>query len=196
MQEQTEEYLHKFGYNDCVVTTVFHQWMGGFPQDEAEAMGLISLSSTVAALSKATKMITKTPHESIGVPTKEANAMGIKASKFVVTLLQDQEMLESPKLLAEIAQIKKEVDCLMDCILKAGEGDLAQGVVKAFAQGLLMSVAPSKYNAGWCCLLATMKEILEYWNSEISASLKTSKNSIGKRLLSVPLMKIVQYHSS
>lgn len=149
LQEQTEEYLHKFGYNDCVVTTVFHQWMGGFPQDEAEAMGLISLSSTVAALSKATKMITKTPHESIGVPTKEANAMGIKASKFVVTLLQDQEMPESPKLLAEIAQIKKEVDCLMDCILKAGEGDLAQGVVKAFAQGLIdVPFAPSKYNAG------------------------------------------------
>ena len=75
--------------------------------------------------------------------------MGIKASKFVVTLLQDQEMPESPKLLAEIAQIKKEVDCLMDCILKAGEGDLAQGVVKAFAQGLIdVPFAPSKYNAG------------------------------------------------
>ena len=32
---------------------------GGFPQDENEAMGLIAMSSTVAALSKATKMITK-----------------------------------------------------------------------------------------------------------------------------------------
>ena len=104
--------------------------MGGFPQDESEAMGLIALSSTVAALSKATKMITKSPHESIGVPTKEANGMGIKASKFVVTLLQDQEMPDSPKLEAEIAQIKKEVDCLMDCIIKVGEGDMPKVLSK------------------------------------------------------------------
>ena len=47
--------------------------MGGFPNNEAEAMGLISMSATVAALGKATKMITKTPYESIGIPTKEAN---------------------------------------------------------------------------------------------------------------------------
>lgn len=70
LQQQTEEYLHKFGYNDVIVTTVFHQWMGGFPANEDEAMGLIALSSTVAALSKATKMITKTPYESVGIPTK------------------------------------------------------------------------------------------------------------------------------
>ena len=41
------------------VTTVFHQWMGGFPQDESKALGLISMASTVATLAKATKMITK-----------------------------------------------------------------------------------------------------------------------------------------
>ena len=91
LQEQTDEYLKKFGYNDVIVTTVFHQWMGGFPQDEAEALGLISMSSTVAALSGATKMITKTPHESVGIPTKEANGIGIKASKMVTKLLQDQK---------------------------------------------------------------------------------------------------------
>ena len=26
-----EEYLKKYGYDDVVVTTVLHQWMGGFP---------------------------------------------------------------------------------------------------------------------------------------------------------------------
>ncbi|NLM33572.1 MAG: methylaspartate mutase subunit E, partial [Acholeplasmataceae bacterium] len=89
LREQTEEYLAKFGYENMVITTVFHQWMGGFPADESQAMGLIAMSSTVAALAKANKMITKTPYESIGVPTKEANAMGIKASKLVTQLLQD-----------------------------------------------------------------------------------------------------------
>ena len=149
LQEQTDAYLKKFGYNDVIVTTVFHQWMGGFPADEAEALGLISMSSTVAALSGATKMITKTPHESVGIPTKEANGTGIKASKIVTRLLQDQKFPESTRLTEEMEQIKKEVNCLMDCIFKVGEGDLAVGVVKAFEQGLIdVPFAPSKFNAG------------------------------------------------
>ncbi|MDP2425564.1 MAG: methylaspartate mutase subunit E [Candidatus Izemoplasmatales bacterium] len=147
--EQTDEYLHRFGYHDVVVTTVFHQWMGGFPKDEAQATALISLSSTTAAMSKATKMITKTTHESIGIPTMEANGEGIKASKFVVTLLQDQHYPASAKLELEKDQIKREVNCLMDAIYAVGEGDLAIGVCKAFQQGLIdVPFAPAKVNAG------------------------------------------------
>ena len=74
--------------------------------------------------------------------------MGIKASKFVVTLCRIRKCLtvrnSKPKL-----PKSKEVDYLMDCIIKVGEGDIAQGIVKAFAQGLIdVPFAPSKYNAG------------------------------------------------
>ena len=131
------------------LTTVFHQWMGGFPKDEAEAMALIAYSSAVAALSKTTKLITKSTHESVGIPTKEANGLGVKASKFIVNMLKDQSMVDSLSLKREIKQIKKEVDCLMDDILTVGEGDLAVGIVKAFEQGLIdVPFAPSVYNAG------------------------------------------------
>ncbi|XFA98475.1 methylaspartate mutase subunit E [Candidatus Izemoplasma sp. B36] len=146
---QTIDYLDKFGYKDMEISTVFHQWMGGFPQDEAEAMALISYSSTVAALSKTTKLITKSPHESIGIPTKEANGLGVKASKFIVNMLKDQSMEASNSLNKEIKQIKKEVSCLIDVILNVGKGDLAVGTVKAFEQGLIdIPFAPSNYNAG------------------------------------------------
>jgi len=149
LQDQTEEYLSKYGYKDMVVTTVFHQWMGGFPADESEALGLISLASTVAALSKATKMITKTPYESIGVPTKEANAIGIKASKLVTTLLKDQKYEECEKYLTEYNQIKKEVNSILNHVFILGEGDLAIGTVKAFENGIIdIPFAPSKYNSG------------------------------------------------
>ena len=84
LEELTEEYLKKYGYDDVVVTTVLHQWMGGFPADEAKAFGVISLGSTIAALSKATKVIVKTPHEAIGIPTKEANAAGLRCTKPVL----------------------------------------------------------------------------------------------------------------
>lgn len=186
LQEQTDEYLKKFGYNDVIVTTVFHQWMGGFPQDEAEALGLISMSSTVAALSGATKMITKTPHESVGIPTKEANGIGIKASKMVTKLLQDQKFPECEKLTAEMNQIKKEVNCLMDCILKIGDGDLAVGTVKAFEQGLIdVPFAPSKFNAG---LILPARDndgcirILEFGKLGFSEEIKEfHKNKISER---------------
>lgn len=149
LEIQTEKYLKKFGYDDVVVTTVFHQWMGGFPADEAEALGLIAMSSTFASLSGATKMITKTPHESVGIPTKEANGTGIKASKIVTKLLEGQSFPNCDELEAEMNQIMKEVDCLLEKVLMLGDGDLAIGTVKAFAQGILdVPFAPSKFNMG------------------------------------------------
>ena len=36
LEELTDEYLKKYGYDDVEVTTVLHQWMGGFPADEAK----------------------------------------------------------------------------------------------------------------------------------------------------------------
>ncbi|MBN2541141.1 MAG: methylaspartate mutase subunit E, partial [Bacilli bacterium] len=166
----------KFGYQDMEISTVFHQWMGGFPQDEAEAMALISYSSTVAALSKATKLISKSPHESIGIPTKEANGLGVKASKFIVNMLRDQVMVDSEELENEIAQISKEVECLMDVVIDVGDGDLAVGTVNAFKQGLLdIPFAPSKYNAGKVLPARDnegMIRILEFGNLGFSEEIK------------------------
>jgi len=149
LEEQTEEYLSKFGYNDIVVTTVFHQWMGGFPEDEAKAFGVISLGTTAAALAGATKVIVKTPHEAIGIPTKEANADGIKATKMTLNLLSGQEMTMSRELEEEIEIIKAETKCMLDKVYEIGNGDLAIGTVKAFEQGVIdIPFAPSKYNLG------------------------------------------------
>lgn len=149
LKELTEYYLFTFGHKNMHITTVFHQWMGGFPQDESEAFGLISMASTVAALSKATKMITKTPVESIGVPTKEMNAAGIKASKVVVNLLKDQSYPDSEKLRVEKEMIRKEVTCLMDKVIDLGMGDVAVGVIKAFEYGIIdVPFAPSKQTHG------------------------------------------------
>jgi methylaspartate mutase epsilon subunit len=38
LQALTDEYLRVYGHGDVNVTTVLHQWMGGFPQDEAKAL--------------------------------------------------------------------------------------------------------------------------------------------------------------
>ena len=50
------------------------------------------------------------------------NAIGIKASKFVVNLLKDQTYPDSAKLKEEKEMIRKEVTCLMDKVIDLGYG--------------------------------------------------------------------------
>ena len=149
LRKQTEAYLLEFGYKDVKITTVFHQWMGGFPEDESKAFGVISWGSAAAALSKSTKVIVKTPHEASGIPTKEANAAGLKATKQVVSMLKDQSMLNEQSVCSESDIIKEEVRQIINKVLELGNGDIAIGTVRAFEAGVIdVPFAPSQYNAG------------------------------------------------
>ncbi|MDR1773533.1 MAG: methylaspartate mutase subunit E [Clostridioides sp.] len=145
----SNKYLQKYGYNDVKITTVFHQWMGGFPQDESKAFGVISWGAAAASLAGATKVIVKTPHEAMGIPTKEANAAGLRATKQVVSMLKDQSMLNVKSVVMEAELIEKEVDAIMAAIFEIGKGDLAIGTVRAFDAGIIdIPFAPSRYTAG------------------------------------------------
>lgn len=148
LEELTNEYIRNSGYDDVVITTVFHQWMGGFPQDEAKAFGVISWGSATAALSKATKVIVKTPHEAAGVPTMEANAQGLRCTKQLITMLSDQVCTAS-NLEEEKEVIRRETRCIVDKCFELGEGDIAVGTVRAVLSGVLdIPFAPSRFNAG------------------------------------------------
>ena len=148
LEELTDEYLHKYGYDDVQVTTVLHQWMGGFPADEAKAFGVISTGSLIAALSKATKVIVKTPHEAVGIPTMEANAEGLRCTKQVVNMLSDQ-VLASDKVEEEKEIICQETRAIVDKCFELGNGDIAIGVCRGVEAGVLdVPFAPCRYNAG------------------------------------------------
>ncbi len=148
VQELTDEYLQKYGYSDVEVTTVLHQWMGGFPADEAKAFGVISSGSMIAALSHATKVIVKTPHEAIGIPTMEANAQGLRCTKQVVNMMADQSF-RADSLEAEKEIIRQETRCIVDKCFELGNGDIAVGVCRGVEAGVLdVPFAPCRYNAG------------------------------------------------
>ncbi len=148
LQELTDEYLNKYGYSDVEVTTVLHQWMGGFPADEAKAFGVISSGSLIAALSKATKVIVKTPHEAVGIPTMEANAEGLRCTKQVVNMLSDQNF-NSTELEEEKEIIRREARAIVDKCFELGKGDIAVGVCRGVEAGVLdVPFAPCRANAG------------------------------------------------
>ena len=148
LEELTDEYLQKYGYNDVQVTTVLHQWMGGFPADEAKAFGVISAGSLIAALSKATKVIVKTPHEAVGIPTMEANAEGLRCTKQLIQMYADQS-LQSEMVEMEKEIIRQETRCIVDKCFELGNGDIAVGVCRAVESGVLdVPFAPCRANAG------------------------------------------------
>lgn len=145
LEELAEEYLAANGYKDCTITTVFHQWMGGFPQDEAKAFAVISWGAAAAALSQATKVIVKTPHEAMGIPTKEANAAGLRATRQLINMLADQPFGNTKEVAAEVELIKAETRCILNKVFELGKGDFAVGTVAAFQTGVLdIPFAPSE----------------------------------------------------
>ena len=148
LQDLTDEYLQKYGYSDVKVTTVLHQWMGGFPADEAKAFGVISSGSLTAALAKATKVIVKTPHEAVGIPTMEANAEGLRCTKQVVNMMADQTFYDN-HLEEEKEIIRAETRCIVDKCFELGNGDIAVGVCRGVEAGVLdVPFAPCRANAG------------------------------------------------
>ena len=148
LMDLTEEYLEKFGYKGVEVTTVLHEWMGGFPEDEAQAFGVISLGAACAGLSKATKVIVKSPHEAVGIPTMEANSEGCRCTKQVINMLYEQE-LKSAELEEEEAMIKKETRAILEKTYELGNGDWAKGAVAAVDAGVIdVPFAPCSANKG------------------------------------------------
>jgi methylaspartate mutase epsilon subunit len=139
-----EEYLP----DDVAVTTVFHEWMGGFPPDEARANGLIGLGGVTAGVARPDKVITKSPQEFEGVPTAEANAAGLRTTRQAMRMILEQ----SPDLGGverEREAIELAVRSLLDTVSDLGDGDVARGTVRAFEAGALdVPFAPSDAAAG------------------------------------------------
>ncbi len=133
-----------FADGDYELTTVFHQWMGGFPEDESRAFAVITWGTMVACLGGADKIIVKTPHEAMGIPSKEANAQGLRATRQITNMMADQGGLATEAVAREAAIIEREVDCILGKVRELGRGEIGEGAAAAFEAGVLdVPFAPS-----------------------------------------------------
>jgi methylaspartate mutase epsilon subunit len=149
LRELGDEYFRQAGYDDYQLSTVFHQWMGGFPENESMAYSVICWGAATAAMAGATKVIVKTPHEAAGVPTKEANRQGLEATGQILNMVREQNVPISPEIEREIDLIKREVRAVMGKVFELGRGDVARGAVRAFEAGVMdIPFAPAACNAG------------------------------------------------
>lgn len=149
LRDLSHEYFRANGYENYELSTVFHQWMGGFPEDESRAFAVISWGAAVAGMAGATKVITKSPHEAYGIPTAEANGQGLRASNQMLNMVRDQKFPPCLEVDREVELIKREVRAVMNKVLELGNGDIAIGTVRAFEAGVLdVPFAPATCNSG------------------------------------------------
>ena len=93
LRELADEYFREAGFTDYDLTTVFHQWMGGFPEDEAKAFAVIAWGPFVACPAGADKIIVKTPARGHGHPDQGGQRPGLKATRQVLNMMADQRDL-------------------------------------------------------------------------------------------------------
>jgi methylaspartate mutase epsilon subunit len=154
MKKLARKYLNVHGHNDVHLTIAFHQWMGPFPKQECNAFGLISLATISAFLSKCNKIIVKTSHEAIGVPTKEANAASLRLTKFILNNAPASMVCEISSLNEEMEAIENETVSILEAVFNEPALDLADKIVSSFRKGILdVPFAASSHAAGKVILM-------------------------------------------
>jgi methylaspartate mutase epsilon subunit len=164
VQELTEEYLARFGFDDVSVYMTNNHFAGAFPPDEAAAYGLISMNTLVAAIAKATLLYVKSIEEGFGVPTAEGNAASVRSTRYVLHLLAGQDFpLGSEDVEFERTLNLMEGRAILDAVLDLGDGDPVQGTIRAFEAGVLDEpAAPSKIAHGDVLVVRDLKGAVRF----------------------------------
>lgn len=136
LKEQTDYYLKKYKHHDCRVTTVFHQYMGAFPNDVKKAEQLIFESAITAKLSKATRIMTKTPVEAIKIPSADDNIRGINIVKNGIEKAKTTSV-NLKDIIRETNLIRNEVFSIMDYIENIDYKSIELKAVQAIQDGVL-----------------------------------------------------------
>ena len=149
LEKLSHEYMTKLGFNDVNVYTIMHQWQGAFPENPDEAMGVICLGAATAVLGGADMTVVKSTQEGVGIPSKESNAAGVRATKEVINILGNQRMPDSAALQEEMDIIEAESRSIIDAVLDIGNGDPSIGTLKGIEAGIIeVPFTPSIYNYG------------------------------------------------
>jgi methylaspartate mutase epsilon subunit len=145
-KELCQEYLNIKGYHDVFTPITLLHWMGAWPQDEAQAASLVSYGGTLAAISGASSVTTKTLHEAFGIPTPKINADGLRMTRMAIYLARNIKLDSMPEFQNEVDLIKSEVRPIVNKVLEMGDGDVALGSVRAFEAGILdIPWSPNKW---------------------------------------------------
>lgn len=137
MTKIVRKYLDRFGYKD--ITMYMRAGSGGYawPRDRDASACQVALCTVTAVLAGCDLVRTKSTDEGLGVPSVESQISAGKAARHVINVLGKSRLEDSDELRIEESMQEREVKAIVDKVLELGDGDLAQGEIKAVAQGVI-----------------------------------------------------------
>ena len=132
------EYLDKCGYFDAEAPFLETLFRGRMPADPTQAYAHICMSCVIGTFCKAQVVHTRNIAEAKSIPTKEEIAKSYRCANTMINLLSSQKVELDKKGVEEEAEMEgKEARAIIDRVLEMADGDVAVGITRAVASGVL-----------------------------------------------------------
>ncbi len=127
-------YAEKIDCSDAAIHLVYHQWMGAFPMNKDYAEQLINMSTVIASMVGADKIITKTREEASGIPTKEANAKTVANTQYTLSILNGLPTVVDEE---EEEMLTLQVKAIMDAVFNDQADTLWRKIFNCIKNGII-----------------------------------------------------------
>ncbi len=134
IKKLARHYAQAIGCGDASIHLVYHQWMGAFPTDKSFAEQLINMSTVIASMVGADKIITKTREEAAGIPTKEANAKTVADTQYTLRILNGLPNIVDEQ---EEEILTAEVMAIMEAVFNDPADTLWRKVFNCIKSGII-----------------------------------------------------------
>ncbi|MDT0604372.1 hypothetical protein [Thalassotalea castellviae] len=134
LKKLAKHYAAEINCSDAAINLVYHQWMGAFPMNKNYAEQLISISTVIASMVGADKIITKTREEASGIPTKEANAKTVANTQYSLGILNGLPNVVDEE---EEEILTLEVKAIMEAVFNDPADTLWRKVFNSIKNGII-----------------------------------------------------------
>ena len=134
LRKLAKRYAAEIDCADAAIQLVYHQWMGAFPNKQDFAEQLINLSTVIASMVGADKIITKTREEATGIPTREANAKTVADTQYCLGILSGLPTIVDEQ---EEEILTLEVQAIMEAVFNDPADTLWRKVFNSIKNGII-----------------------------------------------------------
>ena len=134
IKKMAKYYAEQINCGDADIHLVYHQWMGAFPTNKDFAEQLINMSTVIASMVGANKIITKTREEASGIPTKEANAKTVANTQYTLGILNGLPNIVDAE---EEEMMTLEVKAIMEAVFNDSADTLWRKVFNSIKNGTI-----------------------------------------------------------
>ena len=146
------------------VFPVLHEYMGPFPKERWRADSLIAYGAVIARAGGATKLVTKTHDEALGIPTVDANIAGLRTARQSVRHAALSGRIDPSEVEEERRAIEREVQDILEPVLIGP--DLVASIVDAFARGRLdMPFSTSRHAHSSVIAIRDHEGAIRFWDA-------------------------------